>query len=423
MTLPQEAVEIAGLYTSGPRVRDRPWRALGIETSCDDTAAAVVDSEGRILSEAIRGQHRTHEPSGGIVPILALQKHIENTPYVVQEAMAKSGLLPHELDAVAVTRGPGISSSLSVGFNAAKTLAAVLGKPLVGVHHMEAHALTARLCYLGAIPFPFLTLLISGGHTLLLVAHAVNHYTQLGTTRDDSVGDAFDKVARALQLPWKAGRGGGPGAALEDAARRGDPCRLPFSLTVPMSANRARSSLDFSFSGLKADVFRRVHQHQDKGDGEETISYPSKPQPTFDPYNQPGDTITTDSNAGQLDPQFVFDMAAAFQTTATEHLTQKVRRAFQYCASHNILPTTLVVSGGVASNQYIREQLRRVAEEEFGTKAQYPPPHLCTDNGVMIAWAGLERLQAGLVDDYGIGFLPRWPIEDLKHWPHIKTTY
>ncbi|KAJ1948506.1 Mitochondrial tRNAs modification protein, partial [Dispira parvispora] len=197
-------------YTSGPQVRGRPLRALGIETSCDDTAAAVVDSEGRILSEAIRGQQQTHEPSGGIVPILALRKHIENTPFVVQEAMAKSGLLPHEIDVVAVTRGPGISSSLSVGFNAGKTLAAVLGKPLVGVHHMEAHTLTARLCYLGTIPFPFLTLLISGGHTLLLVAHAVNHYTQLGTTRDDSVGDAFDKVARALQLPWKTGRGGGP---------------------------------------------------------------------------------------------------------------------------------------------------------------------------------------------------------------------
>ncbi|KAJ1908200.1 Mitochondrial tRNAs modification protein, partial [Tieghemiomyces parasiticus] len=322
----------------------RELRILGIESSCDDTAAAVVDARGQILGEAIRGQQQVHEPSGGIVPIEAVRKHVENMPFVVKEALDRSGLGIADVDAVAVTRGPGISSCLSVGLNAAKTLAAVANKPLIGVHHMEAHALTARLCFPDQIHFPFLSLLISGGHTLLLIVHDVNRYTQLGTTRDDSVGDAFDKVARALQLPWKSGRGGGAGAALEAAARHGDPAHLAYKLKVPMSINHQVSSLDFSFSGLKADVFRRVDQQLVSQYGELTTNsdypatdgaqpppvfrYSGKPQPTFDPYRTLStplaDTPTEEDipalATGQLTPQFVFDMAAAFQTTAAQHL-------------------------------------------------------------------------------------------------------
>ncbi|KAJ1679754.1 Mitochondrial tRNAs modification protein, partial [Spiromyces aspiralis] len=178
--------------TAGPNSRaDRPLRVLGIESSCDDTAAAVVSEDGRILGEAIRHQHKVHEPNGGIVPGLAAEHHLVNMPDVIREALDNSGLEVSDLDAVAVTRGPGLPASLSVCINAAKTLAAVHRKPLIGVHHMEAHALTARMT--ASVPFPFLCVLISGGHTLSLVVHDVNEYTQLGTTRDDSVGEAFDK--------------------------------------------------------------------------------------------------------------------------------------------------------------------------------------------------------------------------------------
>ncbi|RKP36863.1 glycoprotease family-domain-containing protein [Dimargaris cristalligena] len=402
------AVENGPANSQPPKSAGAPTVVLGIETSCDDTAAAIIDSHGRILSEVARGQAASHEPKGGIVPVLAVAKHVENMPYVVKEALDQSGLTMADIDAVAVTRGPGISACLSVGFNAAKTLAAVHNKPLIGAHHMEAHALTARLCFPDQIEFPFLSLLISGGHTLLLAVHGVGQYTQLGTTRDDSIGDAFDKVARALQLPWKSGPGGGAGAALEQAAQRGELYESPVAISeesprsrpslkiplrVPMSVNHQVASLDFSFSGLKADVFRRIEA--------ELASH----------YGQ-----------------FVFDMAAAFQYTATRHLLQKVKLGLRYCQTELGMaqPRALVCSGGVASNTYIRGQLQDWAAAEKGgggIPLFCPPPRLCTDNGVMVAWAGYERLRANMVDSYDIGVMPKWPLEDLKNWPNIKPYF
>ncbi|KAI8145668.1 glycoprotease family-domain-containing protein [Fennellomyces sp. T-0311] len=342
---------------------------LGIETSCDDTSAAIVTSDRAILSEVVRSQQDMHEPMGGIVPTLASLGHSRHLPGVICETLDRAKLTIADIDAIAVTRGPGLPPCLPVGLNAAKTLAAVSKKPLIGVHHMEAHALTARLTT--PTPFPFMTLLISGGHTLLLTANGLGDYDQLGTTLDTAVGEAIDKTARALELEWN---GSSPGPALERAAAQGDPER--FKLPIPM-LQRNKSVIAFSFSGLKTSVARLAEEQA-------------------------------------RTPQDTYDIAAAFQMTCIRHIEQKLALALHREIVMNKKPlTALVVSGGVASNTVFRSRLEAVAAS-YDLPLVCPPPKLCTDNGVMIAWAGLERFQAGLVDDYTITTLPKWPIESLK---------
>ncbi|KAI8883172.1 peptidase M22, glycoprotease [Backusella circina FSU 941] len=362
----------------------RPLRILGIETSCDDTSAAIVDSDRNILSETIHGQQTLHEPMGGIVPTLASKGHSRNLPHVICETLDKAGLTVQDLDAIAVTRGPGLPPCLPVGLNAAKTLAAVSKKPLIGVHHMEAHALTARLTTPNGLnqpspAFPFMTMLISGGHTLLLTANQIGDYDQLANTLDCAVGEAIDKTARLLELEWTKGIKGGPGAALERAALKGDPDRFMAQLPIPM-LQRNKSVLSFSFSGLKSAVARLVERE----------------------------------NAIKVE-QDVNDMAAAFQLICIKHIEQKLVLALEQEIRINKKPlTALVVSGGVASNTLFRSRLEKVAAS-YQLPLVCPPPALCTDNGVMIAWAGIERFQAGLVDDYTITTLPKWPLETLKY--------
>ncbi|OBZ85050.1 putative tRNA N6-adenosine threonylcarbamoyltransferase, mitochondrial [Choanephora cucurbitarum] len=363
----------------------RPLRVLGIETSCDDTSAAIVTSDREILSEIVRGQQELHEPMGGIVPTLASKGHSRNLPSVICEALDSAKLTVQDLDAIAVTRGPGLPPCLPVGLNAAKTLAAVSKKPLIGVHHMEAHALTARLTTENPLnapfpAFPFMTLLISGGHTLLLTANNIGDYNQLGTTLDNAVGEAIDKTARLLNLEWVKGRRGGPGAALEKAASLGDPDRFLSRLPKPM-LERNKSVIAFSFSGLKTAVARLIEVEK---------------------------LVDTSKR------QDVNDMAAAFQLACICHLEQKLTLALdQELVQFGKPLTALVVSGGVASNSLFRSRLDALAMS-YNLPLICPPPQLCTDNGVMIAWAGLERLQAGLVDDYTITTLPKWPLESLK---------
>ncbi|GAA5798757.1 hypothetical protein HPULCUR_004163 [Helicostylum pulchrum] len=363
----------------------RSLRVLGIETSCDDTSAAIVTSDRQILSEVIRGQQEMHEPMGGIVPTLASKGHSRNLPGVISETLELAGLTLQDLDAIAVTRGPGLPPCLPVGLNAGKVLAAVAKKPLIGVHHMEAHALTARLTTKNKLnrpepAFPFMTLLISGGHTLLLTANDIGDYDQLGSTLDNAVGEAIDKTARLLQLDWLKGRRGGPGAALEKAALTGDPERFMSRLPKPM-LERNTSVIAFSFSGLKSAVARLVE---------------------------------TEKLIDLNNPQDVSDVAAAFQLTCIQHIEQKIKLALNQEVVKNKKPlTALVVSGGVASNTLFRTRLETLAGS-YNLPLICPPPQLCTDNGVMIAWAGIERLQAGLVDDYTITTLPKWPLESLK---------
>ncbi|KAK3814584.1 MAG: glycoprotease family-domain-containing protein [Linnemannia elongata] len=353
-----------------PSPKRRPLIALGIETSCDDTCAAIVTSDRQILSEVLRTQHHLHEPMGGIVPKLAHHAHMRNLPSVVQEAIQSAGLGEQGIQAVdiiAVTRGPGLAHSLGVGLNAAKTLAAALNKPLIGVHHMEAHALTARLTTrdpdyqpvdqdssasessipVGSDPypsFPFLTLLVSGGHTLLLVAHSVDRYTTLATTVDDSIGEAFDKTARELDIPWLPGRAGGPGASLEELAKSSsNPGRYLDRLPIPLSLRSSKSEMKFSFAGLKSAVTRIVNQEK-------------------------------------------ADLAAGFQHCAVTHLCQKVEQALVDCHEQGLDISSLVISGGVGRNVTLRSKM---------------------------AWTGLERYQKGLVDPYDIDIVPKWPLDML----------
>ncbi|KAG0180994.1 hypothetical protein DFQ29_009602 [Apophysomyces sp. BC1021] len=320
---------------------------------------------------------------GGIVPTLASLGHSRHLPNVICQTLEQANLSVEDLDAIAVTRGPGLPPCLPVGLNAAKTLAAVTKKPLIGVHHMEAHALTARLTTTStsasepAPAFPFMTLLISGGHTLLLTANGLGDYNQLGTTLDNAVGEAIDKTARILGLDWIKGRRGGPGAALEQAALRGDPERFTSRLPRPM-LQRNKSVIGFSFSGLKTAMSR----------------------------------LTESEGVDIKRPQDVSDLAAAFQVVCIQHIEQKLHLALQSEIQKKPL-TALVVSGGVASNTFFRTRLEAVAAS-YNLPLVCPPPQFCTDNGVMIAWAGLERLKAGLVDDYTITSLPKWSIESLK---------
>ncbi|KAI9273601.1 Gcp-like domain-containing protein [Sporodiniella umbellata] len=312
-----------------PRLlNNKPLRVLGIETSCDDTAAAIVTSDRKILSEVVRGQQELHEPMGGIVPTLASTGHSRNLPGVIVETLEKAKLTVNDLDAIAVTRGPGLPPCLPVGLNAAKTLAAVCQKPLIGVHHMEAHALTARLTTENTNnepypTFPFMTLLISGGHTLLLTANKVGDYDQLATTLDDSIGVAIDKASRYLKLDWVKGRRGGPGAALEKAALTGDPTRFETLLPIPLSRDHRKKDMKFSFAGLKSAMERLVEN------------------PLVD-----------------LDrPQDINDLAASFQSHCVSHLEQKIMLALEKEVVVNKKPlTALVVSGGVASNKTVRKR-------------------------------------------------------------------
>ncbi|RUP49990.1 glycoprotease family-domain-containing protein [Jimgerdemannia flammicorona] len=405
---------------------------LGIETSCDDTSAAVVTSDRRILSECIRHQHVDHELTGGIVPSIAAKRHSENLPGVICEALEMAKVRVEDLDAIAVTRGPGMGPCLAVGVNAAATLAAVmrslystknlqLNYPIAGSRSsasitwcvnltfllasnssyplyplcqpstppQEAHALTARLttpiCQTTSNSpttdpyspsFPFLTLLISGGHTLLLLAHSLNTYTKLGTTLDDAVGEAIDKTSRLLRLPWATM---GPGAALEIAAARGNPDRFGPRLPIPMNMGSRSKEIFFSFSGIKAAVARLVEKEVDL------------------------------ESARDVD-----DLAAAFQGVCIDHLVRKTALAIERCRGEmGIQLSSLVVSGGVAINTHARRLTALAAKHSLPLVC--PPPRLCTDNGVMIAWTGVERFRAGLVDGYNMGIMPKWPIETLKN--------
>ncbi|PVU94789.1 hypothetical protein BB561_002251 [Smittium simulii] len=350
-------------------------RILGIESSCDDTAAAIVNCQGDILSEVIYSQNALHATYGGIVPSIAAESHTVNMPFVIKEALDKAGLKVSDLDAVAVTRGPGLPGSLGVCLNAAKTLAAVYEKPLIGVHHMEAHALVARMGNTDKLQFPFLCLLISGGHTMLVVANDVNDYKILGSTLDDSIGEAFDKVSRHLSIPDKTSSISF-GEALEKYAKKGDPNR--FKLPIPLNKSDSSSSTNFSFSGLKSAVFRIIDSDQ----------------------------FTTCEFTNQA------DMAASFQYTATKHLLNKINNSYKKLATDGIFLKSFVVSGGVARNMYIRSNIEKFCLSN-NLVPHFPAPKLCTDNGVMIAWAGIERFKKNLIDPYSITFIQRWPLDSL----------
>ena len=340
-------------------------RVLGIETTCDETAASVValrpSGGGDILSNEIMSQIAEHAAYGGVVPEIAARAHVDVLDHLIKRALDKAGLKLSQLDGVAAAAGPGLVGGVIVGLTAGKALALATRKPFMAVNHLEGHALTARLT--DGIAFPYLLLLVSGGHTQLLAVKGVGDYVRLGTTLDDAVGEAFDKVAKMLGLPYP----GGP--QVEKQALHGNPER--FNLPRPMMG---RPNADFSLSGLKTAV--RIEA--------ERIA----------------PLTTTD----------VADLCASFQASIVDVIADRIRVALQRFVEQFGPPSALVVAGGVAANSSIRRALSRFAAEA-GLHLVVPNPVLCTDNGAMIAWAGIERLGLGLIDDLTFAPRPRWPLD------------
>lgn len=343
---------------------------LGIETSCDETAAAVVTGGREIRANLVLSQLDEHRPFGGVVPEIAARSHLDHLDGLIREAMAQAGIGFEDLDGVAATAGPGLIGGVFVGVMTAKAIAAARHLPFLAVNHLEGHALTVRLT--DDLDFPYLLLLVSGGHCQLVAVEAVGRYRRLGGTVDDAVGEAFDKTAKLLGLPYP----GGP--AVEAAARTGNPAR--FALPRPMLG---RDSLDFSFSGLKTAVRHLVAELSANG----TL----------------GAALADRTRA---------DLAASFQAAVGDVLADRCRRALARFGQAYGRSGPLVVAGGVAANQALRRRLATTAAEA-GSSLVAPPPALCTDNAAMIAWAGAERLRRGLTDPLDFAPRPRWPLEAL----------
>jgi N6-L-threonylcarbamoyladenine synthase len=341
---------------------------LGIETSCDETAAAVVartaDGAGRALSDVVRAQWERHRAYGGVVPEIAARAHVECLDGIIAQALREAGVGFGALDAVAVTAGPGLIGGLLVGVATAKAIAMAHGLDLVAVNHLEAHALTVGLTE-GLRP-PYLLLLVSGGHTQLLLVGDVGRYTRLGTTIDDALGEAFDKTAKLLGLGFP----GGP--EVETWAARGDPAR--FALPRPMLG---RPEPHFSFAGLKTAVRQQAR--------------------ALVPLREAD----------------VADLCAAFQAAVADSLADRVQHAMEAAGKQlGRGARHLVVAGGVAANQELRASLAEVAAQS-GYELHVPPPRLCTDNAAMVAWAGAERLARGLTDGLDVEARARWPLDPL----------
>ena len=350
----------------------RAISVLGIESSCDETAAAVVRlapaGERCILSNVVLSQLDEHGPYGGVVPEIAARAHVEHMDGVVERAMTDAAIDFADLDAVAATAGPGLIGGVIVGLMTGKGISLTHGKPLIAVNHLEGHALSIRLLDQDA-DFPFLLLLISGGHCQVLIVEGIGRYTKLGGTIDDAVGEAFDKIAKFIGLGYP----GGP--AVEQAAARGDPARFDFPR--PM---RGRPCADFSFSGLKTAA-----------------------RQSFEALDTPGS-------------EDVNDLCASFQSAVCDVLKDRCTNALTMykdkIGSDGGRNLRFVVAGGVAANEAIRRTLEELSND-MGVRLIVPPPWLCTDNGAMIAWVGIERFQAGLID--GLNAVPRarWPLEGL----------
>ncbi|GLT39548.1 hypothetical protein SLA2020_137320 [Shorea laevis] len=356
---------------------------LGIETSCDDTAAAVVRGNGEILSQVVSSQADLLARNGGVDPKMAGEAHLQVIDQVVQETLDKANLTEKDLSAVAVTIGPGLSICLRVGVQKARKVAGRFNLPIISVHHMEAHTLVARLMEKN-LQFPFVALLISGGHNLLILAHDLGQYTQLGTTIDDAIGEAFDKTAKWLGLDMR--KSGGP--AIEELAREGNAESVRFS--IPMKQHK---DCNFSYAGLKTQV---------------KLAIASKNIDATIPI----------SRASSQDRSSRADIAASFQRVAVLHIEERCQRAIEWALKIEPSIKSLVVSGGVASNQYVRAQLNQIVKNN-GLQLVCPPPSLCTDNGVMVAWTGIEQFAVGRYDppppanepeDFVYDVRPRWPL-------------
>jgi N6-L-threonylcarbamoyladenine synthase len=349
----------------------KPALVLGIETTCDETAAAVVerqaDGAGRILSNIVRSQNEEHAPFGGVVPEIAARAHVDALDGIVARAMKQAGVGFAQLSGVAAAAGPGLIGGVIVGLTTAKAIAMVHDTPLIAVNHLEAHALTPRLSC--ALAFPYCLFLASGGHTQIVAVLGVGNYVRLGTTVDDAMGEAFDKVAKMLGLPYP----GGP--EVERAAADGDAKR--FAFPRPMLG---RDDANFSLSGLKTAV-----------------------------RNEAG-------RLTPLEPRDISDLCAGFQAAVLDSTADRLSVGLKLFQEQFGPPRALVAAGGVAANQAIRGALQAVAANAQTTLI-IPPPALCTDNGAMIAWAGAERLAVGLTDTMDAAPRARWLLDENATTP------
>ncbi len=343
---------------------------LGIETSCDETAAAVVsrsaDGHGELLSNVVLSQLKEHAPFGGVVPEIAARAHVTHLDRLIAQAMREAQVPFDQLSAVAATAGPGLLGGLIVGLMAGKAIAMAHDIPFLAINHLEGHALTPRL--LGDCEFPYLLLLISGGHTQFQMVSGVGHYKRLGTTIDDALGEAFDKTAKLLGLGYP----GGP--RVEAYAKRGNAKRFNFPRPL-----KGRDDCNFSFSGLKTAVRETVY------------------------------------SMGELTDADVADVCASFELAVAETLEDRLKRAFAAfrLAHPDAISPALVVAGGVAANARLR-QVFETSAAHHGFVLAVPPFHLCTDNAAMIAWAGAERLALGHSDDISFAARPRWPLDTVS---------
>lgn len=341
-------------------------RVLGIETTCDETAVAVVASRiggdgGEILSNEVMSQIAQHAAYGGVVPEIAARAHIEVLDRLIARALDVAGTDISGLDAIAASAGPGLIGGILVGLTAGKALALAADKPFIAVNHLEAHALTGRLTE--RLDFPYLALLVSGGHTQLVAVRGVGDYRRLGSTVDDAAGEAFDKVGKMLGLPYP----GGP--QIERIAEEGDPARFDFPR--PMFG---REGADFSLSGLKTAVRQEI------------------------------------ARLGAPTERDAADLAASFQAAIVDVIVDRVRSGLRLFGGQGGQPNGLVIGGGVGANGAIRRALTRLCAET-GLRFVSPPPALCSDNGAVVAWAGLERFARGMTDDLTFAARPRWPLD------------
>ncbi|MBY7649953.1 MAG: tRNA (adenosine(37)-N6)-threonylcarbamoyltransferase complex transferase subunit TsaD [Candidatus Liberibacter europaeus] len=345
----------------------KKYTIIGIETSCDETAVAIVHREGassKVLADVVLSQVNQHSSYGGVVPEIAARAHIEVLDTLIKETLSRASMKISDMDAIAVTSGPGLMGGLIVGIMTAKAISYASHKPLYAINHLEGHILTARLT--DGLDFPYLVLLVSGGHTQVLLVRGVAQYDRWGTTLDDALGECFDKIAKSLGLPYPGG------VAIEKNALTGNGQRFNF----PCPSIKG-SLCDFSFSGLKTAVQKEIR------------------------------------SIGNLEKQDIADICASFQVTVTRILRTKLEKGLlRFRKEFPEKKPTLVVSGGVASNHFIRSSLLDLCSlHDFRFVA--PPVNLCTDNAVMIAWAALERIEAGFSsDDLSVAPRPRWPLDE-----------
>ncbi|MEO6718262.1 MAG: tRNA (adenosine(37)-N6)-threonylcarbamoyltransferase complex transferase subunit TsaD [Novosphingobium sp.] len=362
---------------------------LGIESSCDETAAALVTGKRVILAQRIASQDEAHRPYGGVVPEIAARAHVERLTPIIAETLAEAGMTLAQVDAIAATAGPGLIGGVMVGLVTAKALAMASDKPLIAINHLEGHALSPRLAD-ATLGFPYLLLLVSGGHCQLLVVEGVGRYRRLATTIDDALGEAFDKSAKILGLGYP----GGP--ALERLALEGDAkaVRLPRPLLGSAEPH-------FSFAGLKSAVMRAKQGTGNLGISPSTSS--RRAESGNGPKQKPAQAALVGGPARYTDA----DIAAAFQQAAIDCVIDRTTRALASAGQ----VTALVVAGGVAANMAVRTALETLASAH-GLRFVAPPLALCTDNAAMIGWAGIERLRLGQNDSLDFSPRPRWPLDE-----------